>query len=291
MTPFPSNDEPPSGHLPPVQPSAEAFLGRFFTDACWQVCVLGLDAMYRPVGNAARDLKRVAEHIRGLNSWQTSGFALDLTPRIPNGTGGFGLDGDFHSGRLPEPGTDRVPPADDGHAATSQGRREASPAGPLRVETAWEWGAHQPGPEPGTVSLREDRHPEDRNRLAGLERLTIEDGLAPGMSYVFSQGGDGAWFLTAVGDLATLAVRRLDATILLRYARRAVFRKLHDPGNAGTLDAALEAVDALEIATYFDTVSGTAIVLQVNPATRTAWCPLALHIETGESRTLLRHDP
>jgi hypothetical protein len=97
------------------------------------------------------------------------------------------------------------------------------------------------------------------------ERLFREDGLAPGLRYAFAEDEGRIIAVSVVGDLTFLLRPRINAATLMAYARKAVFRKVHDPAAPTTLARALIAVRTIEIAMFFDEITGIGIILTCTP--------------------------
>jgi hypothetical protein len=116
-----------------------------------------------------------------------------------------------------------------------------------------------------------------------LRQRTRARGLQPDRE-IYVRGREAQTFgIVIAGPAAAVGSRVVDAAALVRYARRLIFEELYDAADTRTLPAAVRAVRAVEGAVLLDRAAGVGLCAEVDRATGSVSCPLAVRFGNGRS--------
>ncbi|MFD0691292.1 hypothetical protein [Actinomadura fibrosa] len=111
-------------------------------------------------------------------------------------------------------------------------------------------------------------------------------GLEPDRE-IYVRGRENPSFgIVVAGPSAAIGSRVVDASALMRFARRLTFEELFDTADAESVPYAVRGARAVENVVFLDRAAGIGLCAEVEPVTRSLRCPLYVRLGTPVDRTV-----
>ncbi|WP_433326668.1 hypothetical protein [Spirillospora sp. CA-294931] len=129
----------------------------------------------------------------------------------------------------------------------------------------------------------------------GLHLTRRRRGLEPDREIYVRGKEDPSFGIVIAGPAAAIGTRVVDASRLLRYARRLTFEELYEVGDADSVPYAVRAAKAVENVVFLDRAEGVGLCAEVDRQTGAVVCPVLVKIGAPSERTIqaygLTNDP